>query len=68
MAKTRLVEFTARDVELSPQKRAIVTDNEVLLLTRGRDEAMRLTMREAQVLATVVGTTDKVNLDARRSG
>lgn len=68
MAKQRVEEFTAKDVELSPQKRALVAEDEVILLTRGRDEAMRLTMREAQVLAMVVGTTDKVNLNARRSG
>jgi len=68
VARTRLVEFTAKDVELSPGKRAIVTQDEVLLLRRGSDEAMRLTIREAQVLAAVVGTTDAVNLNARRSG
>lgn len=63
MAKPRLRETKAIEVQLSPNIRAIVTDREVVIVDKAR-EAVVLTLSEAQVLAAVVGTTDKVNLAA----
>jgi hypothetical protein len=64
MAKPRMREIpSVKEVQLSPNCRAFVTDREVVIVDRGR-EASVLTLREAQVLAEVVGTTDRVNLAA----
>lgn len=63
MAKPRMRETKATEVQLSPNVKAIVTDREVVIVDKAR-EAVVLTLSEAQVLAAVVGTTDKVNLAA----
>lgn len=63
MAAPRTRTYTATEVVLSPNVKAIVTDRNVVIVDRGR-EATVLTLREAQVLAAVVGTTDAVNLAA----
>jgi hypothetical protein len=64
MAKPRVREIHgAREVALSPNTDAIVTDRHVIVMQGGRT-AIVLTLREAQVLAAVVGETERVNLAA----
>jgi hypothetical protein len=55
-------EYDTHEVELSPSLRALIGGSQVILWDRGRGGTV-ITHREAQILSTFVGTTDKVNLD-----
>lgn len=67
MARRRAEEVQAVDVELSPGVRALVTERDVVVVMRD-GTAFRLSRREAEVLASVTGPSEVVNLQARRSG